>query len=69
MKGGRYNSLAAADFRRRRQDLQAEQLARLDGALPLPQLRLPFLFTPEVGPDELDVLAAELAHQVEALPS
>jgi anion-transporting ArsA/GET3 family ATPase len=57
----------AADFRRRRQDLQAEQLRRLDEALPLPQLRLPFLFTPEVGPDELEVLADALAAQVEAL--
>jgi anion-transporting ArsA/GET3 family ATPase len=59
--------LEAADFRRRRQDLQAEQLRRLDEALPLPQLRLPFLFTPEVGPDELEVLADALAAQVEAL--
>ena len=59
----------AADFRLRRQELQAEQLRRLDEALPLAQLRLPFLFTPEVGPDELDVLAAELARQVEALPA
>jgi anion-transporting ArsA/GET3 family ATPase len=57
----------AAEFRLRRQELQAEQVARLAEALPLPQLRLPFLFTPEVGPDELDVLAAELARQVEAL--
>jgi anion-transporting ArsA/GET3 family ATPase len=54
----------AAEFRTRRQDLQAEQLARLDEALPLPQLRLPFLFTPEVGPHELDVLAGALAEQV-----
>ncbi|HUP87284.1 MAG TPA: ArsA family ATPase [Acidimicrobiales bacterium] len=57
----------AAAFRRSRQELQAEQLRRLDDALPLPQLRLPFLFTPEVGPGELEVLAAELAKQVEAL--
>jgi hypothetical protein len=57
----------AAAFRRSRQDLQAEQLRRLDDALPLPQLRLPFLFTPEVGPAELDVLAAELARQVGGL--
>lgn len=59
---------AAAEFRLRRQELQAEQLRRLDEALPLPQLRLPFLFTPEVGPEELDVLASSLAEQVEALP-
>jgi anion-transporting ArsA/GET3 family ATPase len=57
----------AAEFRRSRQTLQAEQVRRLDDALPLPQLRLPFLFTPEVGPSELDVLASALAEQVEAL--
>jgi len=57
----------AAEFRRRRQDLQADQLRRLDEALPLPQLRLPFLFTPEVGPEQLETLAAALAEQVEAL--
>jgi anion-transporting ArsA/GET3 family ATPase len=54
----------AAEFRRSRQDLQAEQVARLREELPLPQLHLPFLFTPEVGPEELDVLAAALAEQV-----
>ncbi len=54
----------AAAFRSQRQELQAEQLARLDEALPLPQIRLPFLFTPEVGPAELDVLAAAMADQV-----
>jgi anion-transporting ArsA/GET3 family ATPase len=59
--------LEAAAFRRSRQDLQAEQLRRLDEALPLPQLRLPFLFTPEVGPDELERLADDLAAQVERL--
>jgi len=58
----------AAAFRRRRQDLQAEQLRRLDDALPLPQLHLPFLFTPEVGPEQLETLAEALAQQVEALP-
>jgi anion-transporting ArsA/GET3 family ATPase len=57
----------AAEFRRSRQDLQAEQVARLAHELPLPQLHLPFLFTPEVGPDELDLLATALAQQVEAL--
>ena len=57
----------AADFRRRRQDLQAEQVERLREALPLPQLQLPFLFTPEVGPDQLETLAEALAEQVEAL--
>lgn len=67
--GQRRSLREAADFRRSRQELQAEQLQRLRDALPLPQLRLPFLFTPEVGPAELDVLAAGLAAQVEALPA
>jgi anion-transporting ArsA/GET3 family ATPase len=57
----------AARFRMTRQALQAEQLARLSDALPLPQLRLPFLFTPEVGPVQLEHLAAALAREVEAL--
>jgi anion-transporting ArsA/GET3 family ATPase len=59
---------AAAAFRRARQDLQAEQLDRLREALPLHQLRLPFLFTPELGPPELDQLAGALATEVEGLP-
>ena len=59
---------AAARFRRGRQGLQAEQLARLAEALPLPQVGLPYLFTPEVGPPEIDVLAEELARGVRSLP-
>jgi len=58
----------AAAFRQTRQALQAEQLERLDQALPLPQLRLPFLFTPEVGPSELDTLAAALAGSLALAP-
>ena len=45
---------AAADFRRHRVELQTEQVARLADQLPLPQLRLPFLFGAELGPAELD---------------
>jgi anion-transporting ArsA/GET3 family ATPase len=59
---------AAAAFRAERQALQAEQVARLTEMLPLPQLHLPFLFTAEVGPAEVDVLADALAKGVEALP-
>ncbi len=58
----------AAEFRRRRQELQAEQVERLAQALPLDQLRLPFLFTPEVALGELDVLAEHLVAEVVALP-
>jgi anion-transporting ArsA/GET3 family ATPase len=59
---------AAADFRRRRHGLQAEQVERLADALPLPQVHLPFLFTTEVGPVEIDRLAAAMAESVRSLP-
>lgn len=58
---------AAAAFRRSRMALQAEQLERLDAALPLPQLRLPYLFDAELGPTQLDDLATALLADVEAL--
>jgi arsenite-transporting ATPase len=59
---------AAAAFRSDRSTLQAEQLARLAEQLPLPQLRLPFVFTTELGPDELDVLADRLLAEIDGLP-
>jgi anion-transporting ArsA/GET3 family ATPase len=58
---------AAADFRRHRVQLQTEQVARLADQLPLPQLRLPFLFGAELGPAEVDLLAASLVDQLAAL--
>jgi anion-transporting ArsA/GET3 family ATPase len=54
----------AADFRRHRQRLQEEQVARLAEMLPLPQLRLPFLFTTELGPPDVAVLATALGEQM-----
>jgi anion-transporting ArsA/GET3 family ATPase len=60
---------AAAEFRRQRHALQAEQVSRLADGLPLPQLHLPFLFTTEVGPAEIDHLARALAASIEALPA
>src|SRR5688572_7282641 len=45
---------AAAAFRTARHELQTAQVARLADALPLPQMHLPFLFTTEVGPAEID---------------
>jgi hypothetical protein len=51
---------AAAEFRRERMALQAEQIERLNEALPLPQLRLPFLFDAEIGRPQVDELAAAL---------
>ena len=59
---------AAAAFRRERMALQAEQVQRLADALPLAQLELPFLFTTELGPPEVDVLARSLADSVRKLP-
>ena len=50
----------AARFRRDRMRLQQEQVERLAKALPLPQLHLPFLFTGDPGPTELDQLADAL---------
>ncbi|MEM9521350.1 MAG: ArsA-related P-loop ATPase [Actinomycetota bacterium] len=58
----------AAMFRSGRTNLQTEQLERLGELLPLPQIRLPQLFGTEIGPDEIDELAARLAQQIDALP-
>jgi anion-transporting ArsA/GET3 family ATPase len=58
---------AAGRFRQGRQTLQREQLGRLAAALPLPQLRLPFLFEADLGLTEIDRLAHVLADEVEAL--
>ena len=58
---------AAAAFRRSRHELQQEQLGRLADALDLPQLHLPFLFSPELGPADVSALADALADAVGAL--
>ena len=51
----------AAAFRRRAsRDVQADQVERLAELLPLPQIRLPFLFTPTSGRPRSSVLADEL---------
>jgi hypothetical protein len=59
---------AAAEFRIGRSALHTHQLERLNRALPLPQLHLPFLFANEVDRDGLETLARALADQVRALP-
>ena len=58
---------AAAQFRLERTVLQREQVARLAERLPLPQLELPFLFTADLGPAELESLAESLRTGIEAL--
>jgi hypothetical protein len=42
-------------------------VVRLAGELPLPQLRVPYLFTDVIGPLELDALSQALACGIEAL--
>jgi anion-transporting ArsA/GET3 family ATPase len=54
----------AAAFRRQRQELQDAQVARLAEMLPLPQLRLPFVFTTELGPADVATLADVLGEQL-----
>jgi hypothetical protein len=58
---------AAAAFRVALRARQQEQRARLGERLPLPQIELPFLFTADIGPSEVDVLADALAAGVDAM--
>jgi anion-transporting ArsA/GET3 family ATPase len=57
----------AADFRAARYALQQEQAARLAEQLPLPQLRLPFLFSSALGRAEIHHLADVLGAGIEQL--
>lgn len=59
---------AAAEFRRDRTALQREQTARLAEKLPLPQLRLPFVFGSDLGPADVDSLATLLLAGIDELP-
>jgi anion-transporting ArsA/GET3 family ATPase len=54
---------AAAAFRHDRHERQRDQVERLAQRLPLPQIRLPFLFD-EIGPVQLETLADRLTEQV-----
>jgi anion-transporting ArsA/GET3 family ATPase len=58
----------AARFRRRRQQLQRTQLDRLAERLPIPQLRLPYVFAADLGPGDVDLLAGVLRSEVTGLP-
>ena len=58
---------AAASFRRERMALQDEQVRRLSDALPLPQIRLPYLFEAELGPPQLERLASSFLDGVDDL--
>jgi anion-transporting ArsA/GET3 family ATPase len=68
LRPGEARALAdAAAFRLDRMALQAEQVGRLEEGLPLPQLRLPFVFTTEIAPTQLDELAHVMLSEIEAL--
>ena len=54
----------AAEYATARQDLESEQLARLDSSLALPQLRLPMFFSASAGPAELALLARSLERAI-----
>jgi hypothetical protein len=63
---------AAAAVRVGLRTRQQEQRARLAARLPLPQIELPFLFTADVGPAEIDALAGALVagvHAIEPAPA
>jgi hypothetical protein len=57
----------AAAFRVERQALQRVQADRLAQHQPLPQIRHPFLFSDDVGPTEIGVLADALRTGIEDL--
>ena len=58
---------AAAAFRSERTTIQLAQAERLAEALPLPQIRLPFVFTSEIGLAEIETLADAFTEGVGAL--
>ena len=58
---------AAAVFRAERTEIQLAQADRLAEALPLPQIRLPFLFSSEIGPAEIELLADAFVDGLAAL--
>jgi hypothetical protein len=57
----------AAAFRKERAAIQHHQADRLGRRLPLPQIRLPFLFTADLGLEEIEHLADAFTTGVEAL--
>jgi anion-transporting ArsA/GET3 family ATPase len=59
----------AAQFRIDRMELQTEQLSRLADQLPLPQIRLPYVFSADLGPADVDTLARSITDGVRGLPA
>ncbi len=58
--------VAAAALRSERQRSQAAQVRRLAEELPLPRLELPFCFSADLGPEQLDELTSALEASVGA---
>jgi anion-transporting ArsA/GET3 family ATPase len=58
---------ASRQFALRRLELQNSQLERLGRELPLPQLQLPAIVAPAIGPAELGQLATALSDGIERL--
>jgi anion-transporting ArsA/GET3 family ATPase len=59
--------LHAAQFRGERHGLQEAQKERLRDRLPLPQIQLPFVYTPDIDRAHLDTLADALTVGIEQL--
>jgi hypothetical protein len=57
----------AAAFRAGREAVQAEQIGRLDADLPLPRLRLPYLFSDDIGPAQVAALAEAIGVAIDEL--
>ncbi|MHB1988519.1 MAG: ArsA family ATPase [Acidimicrobiales bacterium] len=57
----------AAKWHQARERLQDEQVARLAAELPLPELRLPYVFHAEIGPAQIGPLAEALGKAVDQL--
>ena len=58
----------AVSFRHARRQVQSHQADELRDALPIPQLRLPYLFDGEIGFAQIEKLADALGAQIEMLP-
>ena len=58
----------ASNFVAERGALHQIQVERLAGLLPLPQIRLPFRFTAELGRNDLEVMVDRLLADIESLP-
>ena len=69
LRQGEAAALADAQaFRLAQRRREAAQCARLAQRLPLPQIPLPFAFTADIGPQQIEMLADALAAGVRELP-